>query len=92
MYAECDRARFRIISCCQTSSFSYFDSIDFENEVNVGHVRGGSETPNRIAFRKLDFGFKLAEKERRQLPKCVEAKIRQCHPEESGLYMGIKAS
>jgi len=31
-------------------------------------------------------------KERRRLPKCIEAKIRQIFPEYSGLYMWFKES
>ena len=98
---SCDCLRFRIIPCCQTTDppFRYFQDIDFEAEANVNHVRNEFDTTNnlrrknlyRIVFcASLDFGYKLAERERRALPTCDEAKIRQSHPEESGLYMGFK--
>jgi hypothetical protein len=42
-------------------------------------------------FIALDFG-RLEKGERRRLPNCGIAKIRQLHPSESGFYMGFKES
>ena len=40
-------------------------------------------------FMALDFGA-LEKGERRRLPNCGVAKIRQLHPSEDGCYMGFK--
>ena len=99
MYDNCDcTTEHNLPECCQTSvpPYEFFRLIDFGNEAVIDQVRSVDDIGNNVrrknlyrrAFLSLDYG-QLAEHERRALPKCIEAKIRHCHPSETGIYMGF---
>jgi len=92
----CNCLDFGLDMCCQDMAppFSFF-RVDWEEEMQFPRnedVRGNNLNRKRLyreCFHALDFGL-VEPGERRRLPYCVEAKVRQCFPEENGLYMGYK--
>ena len=99
----CDCDDFCFAMCVQDNNFEYFKTanyvIDF-NEVlmkaveNVDSEERRSNSDLRKSLYKkvfcaLDFGI-LEPGERRRLPNCAVAKVRQIYPSETGYYMGFK--
>jgi hypothetical protein len=99
----CDCDDFCLASCLQENNFQFFkDSVyvvDFEEEMLLAKesVDLGRRKPNnelrKFLYKKifvcLDFGV-IEKGERKRLPNCAVAKIRQIYPSESGSYMGFK--
>jgi hypothetical protein len=95
----CNCTSFAMIDCCQTDGYSFFTDLDFESEHQLAAdtVNDILRLPSnlkrkrlyKLVFLKCDFGI-LEPGERRRLPNCVVAKIRQMYPSNSGLYMGFK--
>jgi hypothetical protein len=99
----CDCDDFCFAMCVQDNNFEYLQTanyvIDF-NEVlmkaveNVDSEERRSNSDLRKSLYKkifcaLDFGI-LEPGERRRLPNCAVAKVRQIYPSETGYYMGFK--
>ena len=99
----CDCDDFCLALCLQENNFQFFkDSfyvVDLDAEMSLAKesVDIGRRKPNnemrKFWYKKificLDFGV-LEKGERKRLPHCAVAKIRQIYPSESGLYMGFK--
>ena len=95
----CDCAEFGMGGCCRLDDFVFFGSIDFEILMAeaIDTVNDEGRMPNNILRKKLyrslfldtNFGI-LEKKERRKLPNCGVAKVRQMFPSTSGNYMGYK--
>jgi hypothetical protein len=98
--ARCDCLRFALPRCCQEDNFEFFadrnlnfaayeekarhsldDELGVENNAMRFHLYAK-------AFQTLDFGM-LEPGERRQLPVCVEARVKQIYPDSQGLYTGF---
>jgi hypothetical protein len=102
-YGICDCDDFLFAVCLQDNNFVYFTTanhvIDFDEVLmkageNIDSDERRSNKDLRKAlykkvFRALDFGA-LEPGERRRLPNCAVAKVRQIYPSESGYYMGFK--
>lgn len=99
----CDCEDFSLAFCLQENNFEFlvncaypirFDELYLlavEGIDNL-HRRPNNEIRKyyyKKLFIALDFGA-LEKGERRKLPNCGVAKIRQLHPSESGYYMGFK--
>lgn len=99
----CDCEDFGLAFCLQENNFEFlvncayplrFDELYLlavEGIDNL-HRRPNNEIRKyyyKKLFIALDFGA-LEKGERRRLPNCGVAKIRQLHPSESGYYMGFK--
>ena len=86
-------------NCCRLDDFVFFGSIDFVTLIAeaIDTVNDEGRIPNNILRKKLyrslfldtNFGI-LEKKERRKLPNCGVAKVRQIFPSTSGNYMGYK--
>lgn len=97
--AVCDCVAGHDLPCCvQRNNFAFFkeEGLDFEDifhtassNVNNRHAES-NDSLRHYLYRKcaqiLDFG----QNERRRLPVCVEARIRQIYPEKNGLYTGYQ--
>ena len=99
LHGCCDCAEFGMGGCCRLDDFVFFGSIDFETLIAeaIDTVNDEGRMPNNILRKKLyrslfldtNFGI-LEKKERRKLPNCGVAKVRQMFPSTSGNYMGYK--
>ena len=101
----CDCDDFCFACCLQENNFQFlkdcYYSIDFDVQQNLAETSVDVERrrPNnelrkyfyKKLFVSLDFGV-LEVGERRRLPNCAVAKIRQLYPSETGYYMGFKES
>ena len=101
----CDCEDFCLAQCFQDNDFEFLKNcaypIRFDDLYTLAVVGVDNERrrPNNEIrkyyysklFIALDFG-RLEKGERRRLPNCGVAKIRQLHPSESGFYMGFKES
>jgi hypothetical protein len=100
----CDCADFGLIRYLQATNYEHFtldwgeeDSLDNEHETAINNVNNDLSMPNNLQrkrlcrrmFRSLDFG-PLEPYERRRLPVCAEARVRQIYPSSDGLYVGFK--
>jgi hypothetical protein len=99
----CDCDDFCLALCLQENNFQFFKDlvyvVDFEEEMLLAKesVDLGRRKPNnevrKFLYKKifvcLDFGV-VEKGERKRLPNCAVAKIRQIYPSESGSYMGFK--
>ena len=99
----CDCDDFLFAMCVQDNNFVYFKTanyiIDFEEvyrkaweSVDIEERRENKDLRKALykkVFRALDFGA-LEPGERRRLPNCAVAKVRQIYPSDSGYYMGFK--
>lgn len=99
----CDCDDFVFAECVQDNNYSYFKTanhvIDFDELLrkaseNIDSEERRSNKDLRKAlykkvFRALDFGV-LEPGERRRLPNCAVAKVRQIYPSDTGYYMGFK--
>lgn len=91
---ECDCANFGIPCCLEEPVFRFFADINLEDEFyrertelcNPNHLN--RKRLYRTIFRALEFGVLISE--RRELPKCAVAKVRQLYPSKTGFYMGFK--
>jgi len=105
-YLACDCRHHHLPQCCRSSSFEYFSSnpyspVDLNAECQLANNAFIENDPHRPAnnlqrkrlcgkvFVAMDFDDRL-KGERRRLPNCVCAKIRQLYPDESGFYMEYK--
>lgn len=97
---ECNCIHLGLYNCCREDNFAFFgDIIDFdailqEAEDTVDDILRSANNLNRkrlykSVFHRMDFGV-LGEHERRELPWCICAKIRQVYPDGDGIYMGFR--
>ena len=96
---ECDCYDYGMIECCKENNFSFFQHTDFDNEYLL--AMSSLDEPDRLSsnllrkrlykqiFHETDIGI-LEKHERRKLPNCAVAKVRQIYPNENGKYMGFK--
>jgi hypothetical protein len=99
----CDCDDFCFAMCAQDNDFEYFKTAHYviafdellvkamEN-VDSQDRRSNNELRKSLykkIFCALDFGV-LEPGERRRLPNCAVAKVRQIYPSETGYYMGFK--
>ena len=99
MYGACDCSDFGMIVCGKEDDFIFFTSIDFTGEMNAAIE--STDFPDRLPsnllrkrlykllFHATDYGI-LEKNERRRLPNCAVARIRQTYPSLTGHYMGFK--
>jgi cobalamin biosynthesis protein CobT len=100
MHGVCDCSDFGMDTCAREDNFQFFlEKIDFEGEMT--EATESVDFPDRLPSNKLrkrlykkifwvlDFGV-LEKGERRRLPNCPVAKVRQLYPSLTGRYMGFK--
>jgi hypothetical protein len=102
-HGVCDCDDFCFAMCVQDNDFEYFKTANFviafdEILLKAGQNVDSQERKSNNELRKalykkifcaLDFGV-LEPGERRRLPNCAVAKVRQIYPSETGYYMGFK--
>ena len=99
IYGDCDCPDYGMIECCQENNFSFFHRIAFDTEHTLAFnsIDDPSRLPSnllrkrlcKLVFHETDIGL-LEKNERRKLPNCAVARIRQIYPSEKGDYMGFK--
>lgn len=99
LYGNCDCSDFGMELCGQTDDFLFFAALNFNEEYIEATDTVNSEdriTSNllrkrlyKMLFHATDFGI-LEKNERRKLPNCAVARIRQIYPSITGDYMGYK--
>ena len=99
LYGECDCDDFGMEVCGQTDEFNFFAVLSLGEEYNISLNSVNSldrlasnllrKRLYKLLFHATDFGI-LEKKERRKLPNCVFARIRQIYPSTSGDYMGYR--
>lgn len=101
MHGVCDCCDFGMETCCKEDEFQFFSAVEFYTEFDA--CLESINLCDRIAqnllrkrlykmlFHATDFGI-LEKNERRKLPNCAVAKIRQIYPSLTGDYMGFKES
>ena len=99
IYGDCDCADFGMDVCCQTNEFQFFPALSLEEEFLTAkeNVNDLDRVPCNLLRKRLykllfyacDFGI-LEKNERRKLPNCFVARIRQTYPSLTGLYMGFR--
>ena len=101
----CDCEDFCFAMCFQENNFQFFKdcfySIDFDEQFTLAvegidnlHRRPNNEM-RKYYYKKIFFSidFGVVEKgERRRLPNCAVARVRQIFPSDTGFYMGFKES
>ena len=101
----CDCEDFSFAMCFQENNFQFFKdcfySIDFDEQFTLAvegidnlHRRPNNEM-RKYYYKKIFFSidFGVVEKgERRRLPNCAVARVRQIFPSDTGFYMGFKES
>ena len=99
----CDCEDFNFATCFQENNFEFLKNcyykVDFDEQLQLAtdSVSNERRKPNNElrkflygkVFIALDFGV-LEVGERKKLPNCAVAKIRQIYPDETGTYMGFK--
>ena len=92
----CNCLHFVLDMYCQDMEPPYsFFRVDWEEEMQFPRnedVRGSNMNRKRLykkCFHAFEFGL-VESGERKRLPYCVEAKARQCFPEENGPHMDSK--
>ena len=99
----CDCDDFCLAQCFQENDFEFLKLSEYPMNFDelfllaVEGIDNERRRPNneirkyyyKKLFMALDFGA-LEKGERRRLPNCGVAKIRQLHPSEDGFYMGFK--
>lgn len=101
LYGNCNCSAFAMIDCCHTDNYSFFSELELDIELSKAAetVDDILRVPSNLKRKRLykllflacDFGI-LETGERRRLPNCAVAKIRQIYPSDSGFYMGYKES
>ena len=99
LHGECDCCDFGMDACGQTDEFQFFETLKLGDEFNealntvdcLDRIKSNllRKRLYRMIFHATDFGI-LEKKERRKLPNCFVAKIRQIYPSTTGDYMGFK--
>ena len=100
VHSACDCTDFGMDVCGQTNDFNFFEShLNFSDEHSEATFTADSEDriPGnklrkrmyKILFHATDFGI-LEKNERRKLPNCAVARIRQIYPSNTGDYMGFR--
>ena len=101
----CDCEDFCFAMCFQENNFQFFKdcfySIDFDEQFTLAaegidnlHRRPNNEM-RKYYYKKIFFSidFGVVEKgERRRLPNCAVARVRQIFPSDTGFYMGFNES
>jgi hypothetical protein len=101
----CDCEDFDFATCFQENNFEFlrncFYKVNFDEQLQLAtdSVNNERRLPNNDLrkflygkfFVALDFGA-LEAGERKKLPNCAVAKIRQIYPDDTGTYMGFKES
>jgi hypothetical protein len=99
----CDCDDFLIARCLQENNFQLlkdcFYPVDFDKQMSLAEssIDQPRRKPNKDlrkflhkkVFVALDFSA-LEKGERRKLPNCAVAKVRQIYPSDIGSYMGFK--
>lgn len=80
-------------------NFNFFESLNFIGEHEEATITADSvdrissnllrKWLYKLLFHATDFGI-LEKKERRKLPNCAVARIRQIYPSNTGDYMGFR--
>jgi hypothetical protein len=100
VHSACDCTDFGMDVCGQTDDFQFFEahfnfsdehaeatlSADSEDRIHSNKLR---KRMYKILFHATDFGI-LEKNERRKLPNCAVARIRQIYPSITGDYMGFR--
>ena len=99
----CDCDDFCFAMCVQENNFEYFKSANYVIAFDDLLIKAGQNIDSedrrsnnelrkslyKKIFCALDFGV-LEPGERRRLPNCAVAKVRQIYPSDTGYYMGFK--
>ena len=99
----CNCRQFGLPCCAQENDFLFFAQrqLNFveEHQQSVNTAHDPLRKPNNRMRKKLykrsfyALNFGVHERgERRRLPKCVEARVRQIYPSTSGIYMGFQVA
>lgn len=96
---ECDCCDYGMEVCGRTDDFQFFSTLNLVEEYSealatidsLGRIPANllRKRLNKLLFYATDFGI-LEKNERRKLPNCAVAKIRQIYPSMTGDYMGFK--
>lgn len=99
IFGACDCSEYGMIECCQLNNFSYFHKLEFDKEYDMAlesvldedRVEANKLRKRlyKMIFHETDIGI-LEKHERRKLPNCAVARVRQIYPCTEGLYMGFK--
>lgn len=99
LHGECDCCDFGMEVCGRTDEFVFFSASNLVEEYNQAVVTVDSidripanllrKRLYKMLFHATDFGI-LEKNERRKLPNCAVARIRQIYPSTTGDYMGFK--
>ena len=99
LHGECDCCDFGMEVCGRTDEFAFFSALNLVEEYNEAVVTVDSidripanllrKRLYKMLFHATDFGI-LERNERRKLPNCAVARIRQIYPSITGDYMGFK--
>ena len=99
LHGECDCLDFGMEVCGRTDEFDFFAVLNLVEEYNQAVVTVDSidRIPANLLRKRLykmllhatDFGI-FEKNERRKLPNCAVARIRQIYPSITGDYMGFK--
>lgn len=99
LHGECDCHDFGMDTCGQEDDFQFFETLKLGEEIIealntvdcIDRIKSNllRKRLYRMLFHATDFGI-LEKKERRKLPNCFVAKIRQIYPSTTGDYMGFK--
>ena len=99
MYGVCDCNDYGMDVCGCTDEFYFFSALNLVGEYEEALLT--IDSADRIPANKLrkrlyiklfhatDFGI-LEKKERRKLPNCAVARVRQIYPSKTGDYMGFR--
>ena len=99
----CDCDDFCFALCLQENNYQFlkdcFYTIDYDDQLHLAETsidnprRKKNNEMRKVLYKQLfftlDFGV-LEKGERKKLPNCAVAKIRQMYPSETGYYMGFK--
>jgi hypothetical protein len=98
-WGDCDCNDHGMDTCCSLDNYEFFSSLGLNDEfINASNTVDNADRLSNNKLRKqlyfrlfhiCDFGV-LEERERRRLPNCPVAYIRQIYPSETGDYMGFK--
>lgn len=99
LHGECDCCDFGMEVCGRTDEFDFFSALNFVEEYDKALLTVDSidripanllrKRLYKLLFHATDFGI-LEKNERRKLPNCAVARIRQIYPSMTGDYMGFK--
>jgi hypothetical protein len=99
LHGDCDCADYGMVQCCRENNFSFFHRLNFDEEyqLSLNSVMDMDRLPSNLLrkrlykhlFHETDIGL-LEKHERRKLPNCAVARVRQIYPNTEGQYMGYR--